>query len=248
MWSILPCVRCRGEIQPVISTFDCRMIGVYPTSREPMRSYVDRLKALEGRDGVLSISVIHGFMAGDVPELGTQIMVVTDNQPDKGARLAEKLGMELFAMRGTTAMPMLNTDAGLDAAVALVATKPGKPVVVADVWDNPGGGVAGDGTLILRRIIECGIGNVAVATIWDPIAVTFCLAAGEGAHHPAAFWRQGRAGRRRSDRCACQSHESGRGRVAEFRQEPGDAGTCGGRSARRDNDRRDPQHQPDTDL
>lgn len=171
----------RGEIKPVISTFDCRMIGVYPTSREPMRSFVDRLKALEGHNGVLSISVIHGFMAGDVPELGTQVMVVTDNQPEKGVKLAEMLGMELFAMRGTTAMPMLDTEAGLDAAVALVATKPGKPVVVADVWDNPGGGVAGDGTLIVRSIIEKGIDNVAVATIWDPIAVTFCLAAGEGA-------------------------------------------------------------------
>ena len=177
----------RGEIKPVISTFDCRMIGVYPTSREPMRSYVDRLKALQGRDGVLSVSLIHGFMAGDVPELGTQLMVITDNEPAKGAALAKKLGMELFAMRGTTAMPMLDTEAGLNKAVALVAQKPGKPVVVADVWDNPGGGVAGDGTLILRRIIERGIGNVAVATIWDPIAVTFCLAAGEGAHIQLRF-------------------------------------------------------------
>ncbi|MEK1890471.1 MAG: M81 family metallopeptidase, partial [Phyllobacterium sp.] len=171
----------KGEIKPVISTFDCRMIGVYPTSREPMRSYVDRMKALQGKDGVLSVSLIHGFMAGDVPELGTQVMVVTDNDPAKGAALAEKLGMELFALRGTTAMPMLDTDAGLDAALAVAARKSGKPVVVADVWDNPGGGVAGDGTLILRRIIDRGIDNVAVATIWDPIAVTFCLAAGEGA-------------------------------------------------------------------
>lgn len=171
----------RGEINPVISTFDCRMIGVYPTSREPMRSYVDRMKALHGKGGVLSVSLIHGFMAGDVPELGTQLMVVTDNDPQKGEALAEALGMELFALRGTTAMPMLDTEAGLDATMALVAGKPGRPVVVADVWDNPGGGVAGDGTLILNRIIERGIGNVAVATIWDPIAVTFCLAAGEGA-------------------------------------------------------------------
>jgi microcystin degradation protein MlrC len=171
----------RGGIRPVISTFDCRMIGVYPTSREPMRSYVDRMKALHGKDGILSVSLIHGFMAGDVPELGTQLMVVTDNDPAKGEALAEKLGMELFALRGTTAMPMLDTEAGLDAAVALAATRPGKPVVVADVWDNPGGGVAGDGTLILHRMIERGIGSVAVATIWDPIAVTFCLAAGEGA-------------------------------------------------------------------
>ena len=171
----------RGETKPVISTFDCRMISVYPTSREPMRSYVDRMKALQGKDGVLSVSLIHGFMAGDVPELGTLVMVVTDNDPEKGKALAQELGMELFALRGTTAMPMLGTKEGLDAALAVAAKKTGKPAVVADVWDNPGGGVAGDGTLILRRIIERGIDNVAVATIWDPIAVTFCLAAGEGA-------------------------------------------------------------------
>lgn len=177
----------RGEIKPVISTFDCRMIGVFPTSREPMRSFVDRIQALQGKNNILSISLIHGFMAGDVPELGTQVMVVTDNDAPRGEALAESLGMEIFGMRGRTAMPMLDTEAGLDKAVALAAQKTGKPVVVADVWDNPGGGVAGDGTLILRRIIERGIDNVAVATIWDPIAVTFCLAAGEGARIQLRF-------------------------------------------------------------
>ncbi len=177
----------RGEIKPIISTFDCRMIGVFPTSREPMRSFVDRIQALQGHHNILSISLIHGFMAGDVPELGTQVMVVTDNDAPRGAALAESLGMEIFGMRGRTAMPMLDTEAGLDKAVQLAATKSGKPVVVADVWDNPGGGVAGDGTLILRRMIERGIDNIAVATIWDPIAVTFCLAAGEGARIQLRF-------------------------------------------------------------
>ncbi len=177
----------RGEIKPIISTFDCRMIGVFPTSREPMRSFVDRIQALQGHHNILSISLIHGFMAGDVPELGTQVMVVTDNDAPRGAALAESLGMEIFGMRGRTAMPMLDTEAGLDKAVELAATKSGKPVVVADVWDNPGGGVAGDGTLILRRMIERGIDNIAVATIWDPIAVTFCLAAGEGARIQLRF-------------------------------------------------------------
>ncbi|MGN8019717.1 M81 family metallopeptidase [Phyllobacterium sp. 22229] len=177
----------RREIKPVISTFDCRMIGVFPTSREPMRSFVDRIQSMQGKNNILSISLIHGFMAGDVPELGTQVMVVTDNDAARGAALAESLGMEIFGMRGRTAMPMLGTETGLDKAVALAAKKTGKPVVVADVWDNPGGGVAGDGTLILRRIIERGIDNVAVATIWDPVAVTFCLAAGEGARIQLRF-------------------------------------------------------------
>ncbi|MBN9032476.1 MAG: M81 family metallopeptidase [Rhizobiales bacterium] len=171
----------RGEIKPVISTFDCRMITIYPTSREPMRSFVDRLMALEGKDGILSASVIHGFMAGDVPDMGTRIVVVTDNDRAKGDALAKALGHELYGMRKRTTMPMLDTEAGLDRALHLRATRPDKPAVVADVWDNPGGGVAGDATHILRRILERGIEHVGVATIWDPIAVSFCHAAGEGA-------------------------------------------------------------------
>ena len=157
------------------------MIQVLPTSREPMRSFVDRIKALHGKDGVLSVSVIHGFMAADVPEMGTRILVVTDNDKAKGDALAERLGRELYALREKTAMTMLSTDDGIDRALAVRAENPGKPVVIADIWDNPGGGVAGDGTVVLRQMLERGVDNVGVATIWDPIAVTFCQAAGEGA-------------------------------------------------------------------
>ena len=108
----------RGEIKPVISTFDCRMIAVFPTSREPMRSFVDRIKAMQGKDGILSVSVIHGFMAADVPEMGTRIIVVTDNDKAKGDALAKTLGMELFAMRGKTLMDMEGVEEGIDRALA----------------------------------------------------------------------------------------------------------------------------------
>ena len=171
----------KGKIKPVISTFDCRMIGVFPTSKEPMRSFIDRIKAMHGKDGILSISVIHGFMAADVPEMGTRILVVTDNDRAKGDALAEKLGRELIGMREQTLMTMYNIDDGIDRAIAAHTVNPAKPAVIADVWDNPGGGVAGDGTHILRRLIERNIQKAAVATIWDTLAVTFCHAAGEGA-------------------------------------------------------------------
>lgn len=58
---------------------------------------------------------------------------------------------------------------------------------LADVWDNPGGGTAGDATVILEEILARGVTNVAVGLIWDPVAVQICMAAGEGAEIPLRF-------------------------------------------------------------
>ena len=62
----------RGACHPVMSLYDCGMIDLFPTSREPGRGFVDKMTRLEGRDGVLSVSLGHGFLQGDVPEQGTR--------------------------------------------------------------------------------------------------------------------------------------------------------------------------------
>jgi len=165
----------KGEIVPKISVFDCKMIEILPTSREPMRSFIDKIQRMEQQDNILSISVIHGFMAGDVPEMGTKLMVITDDQQDFGDDLAYRLGMELFSFRGNTRPPYLSPDLGLKEALEINDG----PVVVADIWDNPGGGVAGDSTILLKKLLQLKQSNVAIGTIWDPIAVKFCIAAGE---------------------------------------------------------------------
>ena len=76
-----------GRVRPEMAVFDCRMIDVFPTSRQPMRGFVDRMMAIERDDPkVLSLSAIHGFMAGDVPEMGTKVIAVTDGAPAHGRR------------------------------------------------------------------------------------------------------------------------------------------------------------------
>lgn len=173
-----------GRIKPVMSVFDCRMIDVFPTSREPMRSFVDKLKRIEAEDPeVLSLSVIHGFMAGDVPEMGTKTIAVTDGNAEKGARLARELGLELFSRRGQHMMSWVDEKAAVTQALASSHS----PVVITDMWDNPGGGTAGDATVVLGELLARGVENVAVGTIWDPIAVQICMAAGEGAEIPLRF-------------------------------------------------------------
>lgn len=173
----------RRDIKPVMSLYDCRMIDVFPTTREPGISFVSKMKSLEGRDGVLSVSLGHGFWQGDVPEQGTRMLVVTDNAKAKGDALAKTLGEEVRAKRGTWYPPHLSLDDAIDAAYA----EPHGPVVVADPTDNAGGGAASDNTNIIRRLIERRMTDAAVGPVWDPVAVEFCHAAGLGATLPLRF-------------------------------------------------------------
>ena len=173
-----------GRVKPIMSVFDCRMIDVFPTSRDPMRAFVDKIMQIEQNDAdILSISVIHGFMAGDVPEMGTKLLVVTNDKAEKGDALARDLGLELFAKRGTFIMPQIDEQQAVVEAMASTAW----PVVIADMWDNPGGGTAGDATVLLRELLDKGATDTAIGTIWDPMAVQICMAAGEGAEIPLRF-------------------------------------------------------------
>jgi len=166
-----------GKIKPVASVVDCDMIVTVHTSRNPARAFVDRLQSLEGKDGVLSISVAHGFSWGDVPEMGTKLLVYADGDQAKADVLSRQLADELIGMREALAVRYPDIDSALDEALAFA----GGPVVLADGADNPGGGAAGDSTFILRRMIERGIDNAAVGPMWDPIAARIAFEAGEGA-------------------------------------------------------------------
>lgn len=163
------------RVRPVTAVFDCKMVGLWHTTREPMKGFVARMQALEREPGVLSVSLGHGFPWGDVPEAGARLWVVTDDDPALARTLAERLGAEFWQMREATRASACDIDAAL-------ATAPGAgPVVLADIADNPGGGASGDSTFILRRMVERGIGNAALGMIWDLGAVHICKSAGAGA-------------------------------------------------------------------
>lgn len=167
-----------GNIQPHITLHDCHMIGVYHTTQEPMKSYVAHLQALEQQAGILSVSLGHGFPWGDLPEMGTQLLVITDNQPERGTTLAQELHQKLFELRAHLQPPYRTINEALDEALAAE----NGPIVLADVSDNAGGGAPSDSTFMLQAMLERGIKNGAVAAIWDPIAVEVAMTAGEGAH------------------------------------------------------------------
>ena len=167
------------RIEPDMAAFDCRMLDVMPTDKEPMRSFVDRIKQQEEDDpDILDISVIHGFIAGDTPDTGAKVVVTCNRNLAKAQELSERLGMELFSLRGNLRMQI--TDA-CDALYTATTQEDDKVTVIADVWDNPGGGASGDDTRMLAELIRLRCDKAALGPLWDPQAVEQCFNAGLGA-------------------------------------------------------------------
>jgi microcystin degradation protein MlrC len=167
-----------GLVRPTTGVADCRMVGLWHTTREPMVSFVKRMQSLEGKDGILSVSFGHGFAWGDVPESGAKVWVVTDADQAGADAVAAVLAAELWTMRDAAKPQHMDLDAALARAEAIASG----PIILADIADNPGGGAAGDSTFILRRIIELGVKDYAIGCFWDPGAVQICKDAGEGAN------------------------------------------------------------------
>ena len=171
-----------GKTRPVSATFDCETVGMFPTTREPLRSFVDDMTARE-RDGILSISLVHGFPYGDVAEAGTKVLAVADADEALAQSVADEFGRRFLAIRDEALLRTMPLDEALD----VLESASGAPVVLADVADNAGGGAPGDSTFVLRALLDRGIENVATGTYYDPIAVDACFEAGEGAHIELRF-------------------------------------------------------------
>lgn len=163
-------------VEPAPAVFDCRLVGFYPTQRQPMRDFVDHLHAREKEAGVLSISFVHGFPWGDMPEMGSKVLVYTDRNPVLAEKLAEEVHDAIWAIKDKTMPPLIS----INEAVAKACTDRERPLVLADISDNPGGGAPSDSTFILQALLDAGIEDVALGLVFDPQAVQICHQVGVG--------------------------------------------------------------------
>lgn len=165
-----------GGAKPILTWRDPRQIAIYHTTREPMRGLVARMREWETEDGVLSVSLVHGFAWGDVPELGTKVLVYTDGAATTGAAIADALCLDVQSMRGSANIEVVDY---VGAFSALERT--GRPILFADTADNPGGGAPGDSTFLLAELLKSRARPAAFGPLWDPQSVQIARKAGAGA-------------------------------------------------------------------
>jgi len=166
----------RGEVHPRSAIFDCRMVGFYPTTSEPMLGLIEAMREAERMPKILSVGLAHGFPWGDRAANGSRVLVVADDAPDLAETVAAQIGHAFYAFRQKLLPRLPSIDAALDAA----QVGPGL-CVLADMGDNPGGGAPGDNTALLRRMLDRGLRNAAIGGFWDPMVARLCLEAGIGA-------------------------------------------------------------------
>lgn len=172
----------RGRALPATTMRRVPMLGLFGTTEGPMRDFVQRMQECERRPGIVSVSAMHGFPWSDSVHTGAAIVVAHEDSAHgalAAAALADDLAAAMFALRTAAAGARLPLDQALDAALA--AAGKGKPVVLADAADNPGGGAAGDSTFVLGALLARGVGNAALGMIWDPQAAIIAADAGVGA-------------------------------------------------------------------
>ncbi|MEM8924106.1 MAG: M81 family metallopeptidase [Actinomycetota bacterium] len=170
-------IRATSVVQPVPI--------MLPTSTTdpgfPAAAMRDRCLAAEAIEGVLDATFFHGFPYTDVPASGCSIVVTTNGDPDLARRTAKQLAAELWANRHDFLTESIPPTVAVELAVRS-AEGNGGPVVINETSDNPGGGTPGDGTHLLRAMIEAGLDERACfGFIADPGAAAAAHEAGTGA-------------------------------------------------------------------
>jgi microcystin degradation protein MlrC len=128
------------------------------------------------RPGVLECAFFHGFPYADTPLSGASVIASAADR-ELACAAARAVARAVWAMRETFRPSTSSCEAAIARALAL----PGRPIVINETSDNPGGGAPGDGTHLLRALLDAGVEGACFGFIADAEAARRAHAAGIGA-------------------------------------------------------------------
>ncbi|QRM33076.1 M81 family metallopeptidase [Microvirga sp. VF16] len=146
-------------------------------SGAPNRLY-EELERMIDADGLAAASWLGGFALADVEDAAQAVVCYgADESIVCGA--ADRLIQSIAAAKSEFHTELVTPAAAVRRAVVLTK-EASKPVVIADVQDNPGGGGSGDTTGLLAELLAQNVENSVVAMIRDPAAVELAQQVGVG--------------------------------------------------------------------
>lgn len=151
------------------------------TEHEPCKSLYAYAEMLGRETGILSLSIQHGFPYADVEEMGTSVLVVADDDPEKALAIAEKLGSYIRERRES----FVGKKNDVPAVLEQLKHSP-KPTLLLDMGDNVGGGAPANNCCLLEAF-EASKQFRYFICIYDPQAVADSSAQGSGKPFELSF-------------------------------------------------------------
>jgi microcystin degradation protein MlrC len=149
------------------------------TFTEPCLSIYKKLAKIEQDKGVVSITFQHGFLLSDIHHAGPSLFAYGEHQ-EAASKALDQMYDVLLDYEGGFAQQMYSPDGAVERAME-IAQMTVKPVVLADVQDNAGGGGTSDTVWILDALVRHRAEKAALGLMYDPGAAERIHAAGEGA-------------------------------------------------------------------
>ncbi len=147
---------------------------------DPGKSRLAKILAAEAEDGVIDVSWFHGFPYTDVAHVGTYIVVTTEGDRDQAARIGRVLASELWHDRALFEPNSLTAEEAVTEAVNLPWQAGAGPIVIHETSDNCGGGAPGDGTHLLRAMLDAKLAEACFGFIVDAEVAALAHNAGVG--------------------------------------------------------------------
>jgi microcystin degradation protein MlrC len=152
--------------------------------------YADLIKYGQTKVGgdILNVSVMAGFAYSDSPKNGLTAVVTARNGNAKAAAdLSLDIAKRAWGMKERFKRAMMSLADAVQLAVSVGRDRRRKPIILADVADNPGGGGRGNTTYLLRALKSARAQGVIFGVFNDAALAAQAHGLGEGAIFNASF-------------------------------------------------------------
>ena len=157
------------------------------TARGPYADLINYGQTKVGGD-ILNVSVMAGFAYSDSPKNGLTAVVTARNGNRKAAAdLSLDIARRAWGMKERFKREMMTLADAVQHATAIGRDRRRKPIILADVADNPGGGGRGNTTFLLRALKAARAQGVYFGVFNDAALAAKAHELGEGAIFNASF-------------------------------------------------------------
>jgi microcystin degradation protein MlrC len=154
------------------------------TEAEPARGIFALMAEIEQgagshNQGIVAVTHTPGFPPADIADCGPAL-VVYGHDRDAAEAAADRVAAAIREREAEFAGKLYEPDEAVAEAL-LLARNATKPIVLADIQDNPGAGGTSDTVGLLRALIAHRAQGAVIGMMVDPEAANAAAAAGEGA-------------------------------------------------------------------